>query len=103
MKVVNWKICPHCGAKKKNLPLHIKGVHEVTSTETPEFKDTPWGPAEVVMEENIDTGKVDIKMTKERWDTLTGFNFGEINMCQICREEYPSKIMEFHMHTRHGM
>ena len=36
-------------------------------------------------------------------DNLSTFNFGEINTCQMCREEYPSKIMEFHMHIRHGM
>lgn len=31
------------------------------------------------------------------------FDFGELNTCQQCKEEYPSKIMEFHMHVRHGM
>lgn len=84
MKVVNWKICPHCGAKKKNLPLHIKGVHEVTSTQEPVIEGIAL-PTEITKNQSL------------------GFSFGEINMCQICREEYPSKIMEFHMHTRHGM
>ena len=32
-----------------------------------------------------------------------GWYMGEINTCQQCREEWPSKLMELHMNVRHGL
>ena len=34
---------------------------------------------------------------KKEWE------MGELNTCQQCHEIWPSRLMELHMHVRHGL
>mgnify|MGYP001615360543 CR=1 FL=1 len=79
-------VCEICGARKKNMPHHIKWAHTIPNQELQEI-------AEELKEKPTE---VDIGVPPR-------FDFGELNTCQQCRAVYPSKIMEFHMHIRHGM
>lgn len=90
--VKQLKVCEVCGKEKKNLPQHMLFAHSepVGELVPNEPAELPLPPLEEVIKEldNTDT---------------KGFDFGELNTCQQCHAEYPSKLMEFHMHVRHGM
>lgn len=75
--------CSVCGKKMPSniLEKHIQKRHG-TAQETL--------TAEEVAQETSNT-------EKPKWD------YGEINTCSQCHEEWPSKFMEFHMSIRHGL
>ena len=83
--------CKICGKKMPPtvLEAHMKKSHPSLDKSVV----TPTPPVPKVVTEKA--GVPEIK-TKD-WD------WGEINTCQQCREEWPSKLMEHHMVIRHGM
>lgn len=101
--------CPHC---EKKMPKHILIKHLakthglitetniegkiVTSTEEVkkddgEVKTTPENSAELITE------SPEPKKWYEKWDA------GEINVCAQCHQEFPSRIMGWHIRFEHGL
>lgn len=96
-KFIKDKVCEICGKRSKSLGGHMRFAHNldnvVKNTEIEKHLE------EVVAQIEPESGG----MTDSGRGNLSTWDFGEINTCQICQDVYPSKIMEFHMHTKHGM
>ena len=72
-------ICEVCG---KKMPKHILVKHMAKSHTEMTDKPSP-----IFGNDN----------QPKEWD------MGEINTCQQCHEVWPSRLMELHMHVRHGL
>ena len=99
--------CPRCEKKmpKHILVKHLKKTHGVTSIEEPKKDDT-----KVVSEE-----KPTLESTTEgsepkfvnKYEAIAkaqrGWDWGEIKTCAQCHQEWPDKLMGFHLKFDHGL
>ena len=86
-------ICEICGKKGvKSMPKHMLFKHpkEGTSNVGPS-KESAFGVS------SINKDILETQVLEKGW------SWGEINICRQCLEEYPEKLMAFHMHVKHGM
>ena len=82
-------ICNTCGKKMPSsvMEAHIKKQH-TNLVEAVEHLEK---------ETSSVTSLEELDKSNGRW------NPGEINICQQCKEEWPSRLMELHMSVRHGL
>ena len=90
--------CPQCEKKmpKHILVKHLAKTHGVTSTEEVK-KDDNYVPGEPIVALGPTTIAPEPKKWYEKWDA------GEINVCAQCKQEYPAKLMGWHIRFEHGL
>ena len=90
--------CPQCEKKMSKYILikHLAKTHGVTSTEEVKKDDVSSVLEEKPTLEST-TESSEPKKWYEKWDA------GEINVCAQCKQEYPSKIMGWHIRFEHGL
>ena len=91
--------CPHC---EKKMPKHILVKHLakthglITETDIKGKIVIPSTFSEIGALEPI-TESPEPKKWYDKWDA------GEINVCAQCKQEFPSKIMGWHIRFEHGL
>ena len=85
--MIQMEQCPHC---EKKMPKHILVKHLAKSH--PDISITPLETKDEVV---ISTPE------PKKWYEL--WNAGEIKTCAQCHEEWPNKLMGFHLKFEHGL
>lgn len=96
-----------CELCQKRMPAHILEKHMAKShpgiistaavTPFPTTDDTPPMASVVTVTPAIPDVVSEEPKVEKPWD------MGEMNTCQQCHEVWPSRLMELHMHVRHGL
>lgn len=90
--MIPMEICSVCG---KKMPKHVLVKH-MAKPHVPAIDND--GTTMPVVGDSVPTEiKILDLVTQTPWD------MGEMNTCQQCHEEWPSRLMELHMHVRHGL
>lgn len=87
MRSLPMEQCPSC---EKKMPKHILVKHIAKRHSQKEVTTSTTG----VAMENVKVVTTPV---------VTDWNWGEINVCQQCKEKWPSRLMELHMSVRHGL